>query len=529
MKIISVGGFFHDLNYSYIDTENIHSLISLEEERFSRIKSHKIKDENVLTEFLGLKYIEFASGCSLMDVNYLIISDNIVPDCISAIKNLVPNAELISVGHHLSHAYNVLASNKSHSESGTALVFDGYGDHLSGIAGSFDNGNVNIRKEYSSESSLGLLYSSATQHLGLGGFGSEGKMQGLASYGNYQSKYSIAEELSTSQGEIFVSQKLLEKDSFADQELYAIQALNKNLFYNKLISKRFYDEDLTQAHADFARTIQDDIFQVIKDISIYFKSPNSDLLLLSGGIAQNSSLINFLYKNTPYQRIVSSTSCSDRGNSLGALAAYLQSIGISLNLDSPFVGFNSCSQSSSLCDSDLEAICSLLMKDKVIGLVQGKAELGARALGNRSIIASPKSKVMQDHLNTKVKHRESFRPFAPVLFQKDINKYYDHAGASDHKYMTKCFQSINNTSELYPSAVHIDGTSRLQILDDQDNNRDIYRILDNCASSFDCDILLNTSFNDNGMPIVNSRSEAIACARKCNLDALIVDSEIVEF
>ena len=206
---------------------------------------------------------------------------------------------------------------------------------MSGISGYWRDSKFDIINEFSADNSLGLLYSSATQHLGLGGFGSEGKLQGLASYGNYSSRFSIQSEINISSSSLQLSKELIAKDEFADQELYAINALRKNVFFSNLLPRRFSDEPIERSHADFANTIQSDIFNVINNLADSINIYGYDTLVISGGIAQNSSLINHLYLNSTYSRILTSTSCYERGNSIGDLADKLNNIGKSLSVENP--------------------------------------------------------------------------------------------------------------------------------------------------------------------------------------------------
>ena len=528
MKIISAGGFFHDLNFTYFDSDSPTSIICVEEERFSRIKSHKISDPSVKTDFLSLKYIEASAQISLSDIDLIIISDLYEPACLKSLREMMHKAKVKKIGHHISHAFNVIATNDVCGEA-AVLVLDGYGDNLSGVSGHYKDHNFRTINEFSADNSLGLLYSAATQHLGLGGFGSEGKLQGLASYGNYSEELSIKSEISITSGQIDLSDRLIEKDDFADQELYAVNALKNNPFYSNLIERRFYDEPLTQEHADFANTIQTDIFKTVYGLVESLTSINTETLILSGGIAQNSSLINYLYKNTSYQRVLTSTSCSDRGNSLGALVAYLESNNIFGSTLTPFLGLSNDSDCSiSLSDSEIERVCNLLKKNKIIGVVEGRAELGARALGNRSIIACPCDVEMKEKLNNEIKHREKFRPFAPVVQTTLVDKYFDVKGKSDHKYMTKCFDAKNIAIDKYPSAVHVDNTSRLQILDASNGERLISKLSIAMSELHGIDLLINTSFNDNKMPIVNSIDDALSCAKRTNLDHVVFKDRVVE-
>ena len=242
MKILAAGGFFHDLNFTYYDTE-AELIYSLEEERFSGIKSHSLLNERIKTNYDSLAYLRDNKCIGLDQIDYLVISDKILPSCIEDLRSLCSKAEIVCIGHYLSHFGNVLAFHSRAISGNTALLaLDGFGDGYSGSSGYIDNGKPSIKQNFSSKDSLGLLYTGATQHLGLGGFGSEGKLQGLAAYGTYREEYSVRKFFSKDQGTFSIDEELVSKDDFACQELYAVQAIASNKYFGRIIERRFSDE-----------------------------------------------------------------------------------------------------------------------------------------------------------------------------------------------------------------------------------------------------------------------------------------------
>ena len=173
MKLLAIGGFFHDLNFTYYDLDS-EFICSFEEERFSRIKSHSLLNQQVETEYLAISYLSCRYNIDLASIDVLIISDSVMPNCITEIKALIPNARIIQIGHYKSHFGNIFALNKNlNNVNSVLLALDGFGDGFSGASGYSSGSTFDISKFYSSTNSLGLLYTAATQHIGLGGFGSE--------------------------------------------------------------------------------------------------------------------------------------------------------------------------------------------------------------------------------------------------------------------------------------------------------------------------------------------------------------------
>ena len=523
MKFISIGGFFHDLNYTFYDSDNLQSLISVEEERFSRIKGHSLLDDNISTDFLGLDYILSHTHTKPEDIDYCVLSDKIDSPFAHQILGFFPSAKVVRIGHHKSHIFNVRALNTlPDTEQADCIILDGYGDNLSGQFGNMMCFSFECHGSFDQSASLGLLYTSATQHLGLGSFGNEGKLQGLAPYGEYKPEYSIHNLMSIDNKKIIFDQKLNSHTGFQDQELYAVAALATNEYYSEVIPKRFPDEPLERQHMDFAFTVQEDIFSfIIKLINQCFPEPSKNLLF-SGGMAQNSTLINRMKILTGYQRVITSTSCSDRGNSLGALFAFLSTFSIELPTPNNFLGIeiNPLSQEKEIdLLPHIAHAAELINSGKVLAIVDGRAELGARALGNRSIIANPNSTAIRDHINSTIKKRELFRPFAPICIDSYAKQYFDFS--LDDFNMTRCVKATPLAGEKYPGIVHVDGTSRLQILSNSDSHRLIYKLMIECLKSHGIEVLLNTSLNQAGQAIVNTYNEAYDTSKAMGIDALL--------
>lgn len=527
MKILAIGGFFHDLNFAYLDTEiGCDSLIAVEEERFSRQKQHKIQG-NDSTTIYGLNYIVNKENIDLRNIDILLLSDKAEQPIYKFFKDKIPAREVVRVGHHICHAFNVVAFNEALKEGSLIFTFDAYGDSKSGSIIKVTKSGCEILEEFSSESSLGIIYTAATSHLGLGGFGSEGKMQGLASYGTYNPKYSIKKFLitNTKTESIVVSDILRLSDSSPDQEMYSENNdLNIDYFHD-IIDSCFPGEEFTQDHKDFAHTIQRDIFESIGEVvsNQLLKGYDLSYVGVSGGVAQNSSLIGYLNKKFADLTFLTSTSCSDRGNSVGPLRYYLQSQNKSIQEFNPYLGLNAddfdLKNDSRFSKVDVTNVFSflgnILDSNNIICTYLGKAEYGARALGNRSIIANPQAKEMRDILNHEIKHRDLYRPFAPIMIDK---AYQIEFGRKDNlEYMTECIQSSSLMRERYPSAVHIDGTCRIQVAKKGRINDFIYNMLLYLYEHNDLRVLINTSLNDAGEAIVNTPDDLYATMKKCNL------------
>lgn len=186
-------------------------------------------------------------------------------------------------------------------------------------------------------------------------------------------------------------------------------------------------------------------------------------------------------------------------------------------------------ESSNLKFDSPENVCGLTAKllneNKIIGWFQGRSEIGPRALGNRSILANPCNSKMKDIINSRVKFRESFRPFAPIFLQECVEDYFTIFDES--KFMLKVFYVKDNMKDKIPAVVHVDGTSRLQIINESDNKR-MYDLINEFRKLTDVPAVLNTSFNIKGEPIVETPMDAINCFLKTDIDVLVIDKYVVQ-
>ena len=532
MKFIGVGGFFHDFNFSFYQLGHPESLLSSEEERFSRKKMHSCLNQN-RTSLKALYWIMKESNSSFEDISFIIFSDNLEQPVYKFLTEKFPNAKEIRIGHHLSHVGNVLSMYKI--EDADFFCFDGYGDGLSGISGEIKKKSIVQHKKFTQSNSLGLLYTSATNHVGLGGFGSEGKLQGLAPYGYYEEEYSLRELLDVTVDGIFLDDKLKKHTGWQQQEQYAQLALSHNEFFSQLIPKRFPDEKITKTHKNFAYTVQLDIQKaIIEFIQLNISSVCNQPIIFSGGLAQNSTIVANLSNRFSNRRVITTTSCSDRGNSLGALAVYLQEGFGERISSSPFLGYDA----NKLDLSDLKGLKKVGVRDLITYSAQkikegelvatfiGKTEYGARALGNRSILANPQIKDMRKYLNSKVKHREMFRPYAPIIPNQLADSLFKLQ--SDCDFMTKCIEGKNSTKELLPSAVHIDNTSRIQIARENTVNETVFSLLNKINEKFDIPGLINTSLNDSGEPIANTIYDVLRSMDRCGIRYLLTEKGLYE-
>ncbi len=540
MKIISFGGLFHDFNVSYFDTSEPQDILSLEEERFSRQKMARMSSFVSIYDSKALRFILKSKSLELDDVDIIIVSDQ---NCDQLIK-LLPNSvieKVVKIGHHLSHVGNLLAFLPGELRKAYFFIFDGYGDGLSAITGIYNNGNYEILSEASQKDSLGLIYTAATNHLGFGSFGNEGKMQGLSSYGSYENKYSISKFIEISNLSVSLGEQLSNESEWKQQELYSDVALGYNSFFGSYIDKRFCDEELDiDKHANFAHTIQHDISIAIGSIIDNFLMAvkddlNSDQkvpILLGGGIGQNSSIINFLSLKYKKRKVHTTTSCSDRGNSLGALQIYLLNQGSSIGIAGhPYLGtspgnIEHINQDLKLLskENSIDDSLELISRGEIIATCLGRAEYGSRALGHRSILCSAKISNLSSYLNTHVKHRESFRPFAPIMLADSASKFIDLS--SRIEFMTRCYFIPDLLKDSMPEAVHVDSTSRLQTIDSSDESptspiiRELVKRLTIQEGIIAC---INTSFNDAGQPIVNTLLDAKNTLASINVKYLLTE------
>ena len=466
--------------------------------------------------------------------------------------------KLLFSEHHLSHAAS--AFYPSPFERAAVLTLDGVGEWTTTSFAAGNGNNLKILKEIHFPHSLGLLYSSFTYYTGFKVNSGEYKVMGLAPYG--EPKYA---EL--------IYEKLVRVNDDGSFQLdmsyfdFATGLTMTNKKFNDLFGgpPRTSESKLTQREMDLAASIQkvteDIVIKLAKGIA---KETNEKNLCLAGGVALNCVVNGILMREKIFENIWIQPAAGDAGGSLGAaLSAWFMHyknerrvskkgdsmkgayLGPSFKSDEVEIELKKCGASyKKMPRIDLiEEVASLLSNQKAIGWMQGRMEFGPRALGGRSIIADPRSSVMQKQLNLKVKYRESFRPFAPSVLIEDLSEWFEMNNESPYmlivadliknkrKKMSIKEEALFGIDKLniprseVPAITHVDYSARVQTVN-KNTNPLYHELISKFKEITGCPIIVNTSFNVRGEPIVCSPSDAFKCFMGTELDVLIVGDYI---
>ena len=456
--------------------------------------------------------------------------------------------------HHLSHAAS--AFYPSPFDSAAVLTLDGVGEWTTTSLALGKGKDLKVMKEIHFPHSLGLLYSAFTYYIGFKVNSGEYKVMGLAPYGEPKYADLIKEKLI----------KIAEDGSFQlDMSYfdYATGLTMTNKKFDELFGgpPRTSETDLTQREMDLAASVQkvteDIIVLISKEIA---KNTGEKNLCLAGGVALNCVANGILLREKIFDNIWIQPAAGDAGGALGsALCAWYLHHSKERNISSErdamkgsYLGpsfsnkeieaeLNLCgAKFKKLSESDLiEQVASALADEKAVGWMQGRMEFGPRALGGRSIIADPRSPTMQKQLNLKVKHRESFRPFAPSVLREDVADWFDIDIDSPYMLLVANVQKdkrlkmkveekalfgidkLNVPRSSIPAITHVDYSARIQTVHEDTNPR-YYAIISKFKEKTGCPLVVNTSFNVRGEPIVCSPKDAFKCFMGTELDVLVV-------
>ena len=460
--------------------------------------------------------------------------------------------------HHYSHAAS--AFYPSPFEEAIILTLDGVGEWATTTVAIGKKNKLEMVKEIHFPHSLGLLYSAFTYYTGFKVNSGEYKLMGLAPYGKPIFKNLILDNLLD----------LKEDGSFKlnmEYFNYTTGLTMTNSNFSRLFGHAVRDPNkdlLSQFHMDIASSIQavteEIVIKMTKDISTRYKIKN---LCLAGGVALNCVANGKIKKEKVFNKIWIQPAAGDAGGSLGAALAYWHH-----ELDKPRADFKDQMKGSYLGPKfgsdqiekelkllkakyqkyDVKEVIFLTAKElaneKTIGWFQGRMEFGPRALGGRSILADPRSAKMQKQLNLKIKFRESFRPFAPSILREDLSEWFELD--TDSPYMLivsevkkekqikmskedeKLFgiDKLNIKRSSIPAITHVDYSARIQTVHKETNSR-YYDLLKEFKKNTNCPVLVNTSFNVRGEPIVCSVTDAFNCFMGTNLDILVIEDFIL--
>ncbi|MBY0537519.1 MAG: carbamoyltransferase [Chitinophagaceae bacterium] len=453
-------------------------------------------------------------------------------------------AKIHQVEHHRSHLASAFFA--SPFEEAALLSIDGSGDFSTTMIGIGRGNKIEVIDSVDFPHSVGLFYTAFTQLLGFPHYGDEYKVMGLAPYGNPQYVDKIRDVL------IFKDNGLFELNSkyfrsaksgivsYGEDHIPVVAPLYSEYMAEKFGAVRQKGEELTQYHKDMAASVQriteELIFHILNHLQ---KRTGLKQVCIAGGVAQNSVANGKITRNTTFDKVYIPSAGHDAGISMGAalyvynhvleqpraaaiwsaytgsrftneeIETYLQSRGI---------------EYKRYDDEQLYDIVSdQLINAGVVGWFNGRAEFGPRALGGRSIIADPRRTDAKDLLNSKIKRRESFRPFAPSILKEYVGEYFEVM--DDVPFMEKVFPIKKEKHSVLPAVTHADGTGRLQSVDKAVTPR-YYNLIEAFRKKTGVPVLLNTSFNENE-PIVNSPEHALDCYLRTQMDMLVLENCVI--
>jgi len=461
--------------------------------------------------------------------------------------------------HHLSHAASAFFP--SPFEEAVIITADGVGEWATTTLAVGKNNQLDIKKEIHFPHSLGLLYSAFTYYIGFKVNSGEYKLMGLAPYGNpiYEDKVKQLIDIKED-GTFRLNQKYFN---------YATGLTMTNDHFHKLFGQKPRNskiEKLTQFHMDIASSIQkvteEIMLKLAKSVRKEYGIKN---LCLAGGVALNCVANGKIAQEKIFENIWIQPAAGDAGGSLGAALALWhidqgnkRDVNPNDDMNGSYLG-SEFSQEN--IEKELKSIganfetvdyqklinqsAEFLAKEKAIGWFQGRMEFGPRALGGRSILADPRSDKTQKNLNLKVKYRESFRPFAPSVLKEDALNWFDLNIDSPYMLLVASINKdktilmseeqnrlfgidkLNIKRSIIPAVTHVDYSARVQTVS-QDTNKRYYDLISKFKEKTGCPIIVNTSFNVRGEPIVNTPTDAFNCFMGTELDYLIIGNCILD-
>ncbi len=595
MLILGISAFYHDSAAVIINGDDI--IAAAQEERFTRKKhdaSFPINAIKFCLDFSGrtlnqLDAIVFYDKPLLKFERLLETYHSVAPKGLMSFLTAMPiwlkeklflkkiiydslndievidkkKVKLLFPEHHLSHAASTFFP--SPYKKAAILTIDGVGEWATMSICLGEGNNITVMKELHFPDSLGLLYSTFTYYCGFRVHSGEYKLMGLAPYGNSGS-CQVSKFVEIIKSKLI---QLKEDGSFIlDQQYFnyttGLRMANdekwKQLFG---FTKREPEDSLEQHHCDLALAIQKVTEEIVMKLATETKKlTGADYLCMAGGVALNCVANGKLHDSGIFKDIFITPASGDAGGALGAAyaAEYIYfnqerkvSSVVPDKLKGSFLGpeysdldilkmyrkYKAPYEYFSVEEAFFTKVSALIAEGKVIGWHQGRMEFGPRALGARSIIADARNPEMQKKLNLKIKYREGFRPFAPIVPIEDVSEYFDHDGASPYMLLVKQvkkerqlaypgdYETKSLLEKLYflrsdiPAITHIDYSARLQTVHYETNAR-LWQLLQTFKKQTGYSVLINTSFNVRGEPMVNSPEDAYRCFMRTDMDYLAI-------
>ena len=457
----------------------------------------------------------------------------------SDLKNKIHQVE-----HHRSHLASAFFA--SPFEEAALLSIDGSGDFSTTMIGIGKGNQIEVVDSIDFPHSIGLFYTAFTQLLGFPHYGDEYKVMGLAPYGQPKHVDQLKDVLQFENNGLFsLNLKYFRSAkhgivSYGEDHIPKVAPLYSEYMFEKFGQPRKKSEELTQYHKDLAASVQriteELVFHLLNSLQ---KRTGLKQVCIAGGVAQNSVANGKITRNTNFDEVYIPSAGHDAGISMGSAlyvynhilkqpranairTAYTGSRFSNDEIENYLKSRNISYQR--LNDEELyDKVSDQLINAGVVGWFNGRAEFGPRALGARSILADPRRNDAKELLNSKIKRRESFRPFAPSILKEYVADYFEVM--DEVPFMEKVFPIKKEKHSVIPAVTHADGTGRLQTVDKSVTPR-YYNLINKFREKTGVPILLNTSFNENE-PIVNSPEDALECYLRTNMDMLVMENCII--
>lgn len=566
MYILGISCYYHD-SAAVILKDGI-LIAASEEERFSRIKHDNsfpslaiafcLQKAGITTQ--DLDYVVFYEKPFLKFERLFLNSLSYAPASLSFFResmkgwffdklwiksNIVSElninpSKLLFCEHHLSHMASSFLC--SPFENAALLSVDGVGEWTTTSWGVGKGNNITIEEEIRFPNSLGLLYSAFTVFAGYEANEGEYKLMGLAPYGKPRYVDKIYKVIQV------VDDGSYALDFHYFSYHYDLKGIYTKKFGELFGSKNKNPDEIITYYADIAASIQFVLEETLLKIAAHiYKKTQLDYLCFAGGVALNSKANWKILTQSKFKELFIQPAAGDSGGALGAALwayytvlqhkrsyvmkhAYYGSAETEESVKKTLDGQNI--QYKVVKNNDLlvEEIADTLSKGKVVGWVQKEFEWGPRALGQRSILADPRSKKMKDTVNRKIKFREAFRPFAPSILYEEASNYFSIGNKKSHapfSFMLYVVQVKEDKKNSLGAITHADGTARPQIVEKNINER-YYNLIKAFGDKTGVPVLLNTSFNLKGEPIVNTTKQALSTFMKSGIDTLVVNNFIIK-
>ncbi len=558
MNILGISCFHHDSSACLITKDNIYAA---QEERFNRSKYSEVFPSNAIRfclkaaniKFRDIDYVGFYERPYLkfkrVVLNYLKTYPFSLPNFLTSmpqwldqrlifpllLKEEFGEEKIILYGkHHLSHAASSFLV--SPFSKAAILTVDGIGEYTSATYGIGKGNKIFLLKEMCYPNSLGFLYSIITAYLGFRVFSGEGKVMALAQYGEPEYVEHFKKEVVD----------IKEDGSFSLNPDYFWFNRGNRMYSNKFVKvfgpPRREGDIIKQRHYNMAATLQNITEEIlIKMARFVYSETKVDKLCAAGGVFLNVTANTRILQETPFNEIFVQPAAGDAGTSLG-VAKYIQHSLFNIDRDyimtTAYLGpeFSNSEISNYLTkegirytefeDVDLvKYIARQIYDNKIVGWFQGRMEWGPRALGNRSILANPCNPEMKDILNYKVKHREPFRPYGISILREELSDFFSLD--IDSPFMLFVGKVRPSKKSMIPSALHVDETSRIQTVTRSENGI-YYELIKEFRKISGVPLIINTSFNDKGKPIVCSPKDACECFFNTKMDFLVLGNCVIK-